>query len=299
MWLTVFPPPPLSQMKRPGNGGGSNAYNQREQQQQQMLSDEELAWKLFEEEEREEQKRVAQEKADAELAKRLAELPSPQQAPHTTSPPPPPPLLPPPPPPPRQQQQQHPIEVGREETDPIVIKRSQVEADELLAISLYATECSGVGEGGSSGNSGSCGSDSDDQIQCVAVKRPKVVTDDAEMADNDRKASMLIANVRDELRMPEVNIHALLCEFSRTIFSGKLESVSISWSKQMKLCAGICKYHYGGFCEVRLSEPLLKFRPRNDFLDTLLHEMIHAYCTQERALSHSLFDTFFCSVCNA
>ena len=33
----------------------------------------------------------------------------------------------------------------------------------------------------------------------------------------------------------------------------------------------------GGYCSVRLSEPLLKFRPRSDFINTLLHELIHAY----------------------
>jgi SprT-like family/Spartan-like zinc binding domain len=30
-------------------------------------------------------------------------------------------------------------------------------------------------------------------------------------------------------------------------------------------------------CEIRLSQPLLNLRPRSDLLDTLLHEMIHAY----------------------
>ena len=30
-------------------------------------------------------------------------------------------------------------------------------------------------------------------------------------------------------------------------------------------------------CTIRLSEPLLKFRPRSDLINTLLHEMIHAY----------------------
>lgn len=35
--------------------------------------------------------------------------------------------------------------------------------------------------------------------------------------------------------------------------------------------AGICSYQpRAGFCSVRLSEPLLKFRPREDLIDTLL-----------------------------
>jgi SprT-like domain-contaning protein Spartan len=31
-------------------------------------------------------------------------------------------------------------------------------------------------------------------------------------------------------------------------------------------------------CTIRLSEPLLKLRSRKDLVETLLHEMIHAYC---------------------
>ncbi|KAI9091111.1 zinc finger RAD18 domain-containing protein C1orf124 [Phlyctochytrium arcticum] len=45
----------------------------------------------------------------------------------------------------------------------------------------------------------------------------------------------------------------------------------------MTLCAGMCYYYPGGYCSVRLSEPLLKLRPRSDYINTLLHEMIHAY----------------------
>jgi predicted SprT family Zn-dependent metalloprotease len=45
----------------------------------------------------------------------------------------------------------------------------------------------------------------------------------------------------------------------------------------MKLCAGLCYYNpAGGGCTIRLSQPLLQFRPRSDLIDTLLHEMIHA-----------------------
>ncbi|CAE1298778.1 SPRTN [Acanthosepion pharaonis] len=33
----------------------------------------------------------------------------------------------------------------------------------------------------------------------------------------------------------------------------------------------------GGACSIRLSEPLLKLRPRKDLVQTLLHEMIHAH----------------------
>lgn len=33
----------------------------------------------------------------------------------------------------------------------------------------------------------------------------------------------------------------------------------------------------GMACVIRLSEPLLKLRPRKDLVETLLHEMIHAW----------------------
>ncbi|XP_048453041.1 DNA-dependent metalloprotease SPRTN, partial [Rhincodon typus] len=42
-------------------------------------------------------------------------------------------------------------------------------------------------------------------------------------------------------------------------------------------CAGVCSYEgRGGLCSIRISEPLLKLRPRRDLIETLLHEMIHA-----------------------
>ena len=36
-------------------------------------------------------------------------------------------------------------------------------------------------------------------------------------------------------------------------------------------CAGLCCYEgAGGLCTIKLSEPLLKFRPRSDLVNTLL-----------------------------
>lgn len=48
----------------------------------------------------------------------------------------------------------------------------------------------------------------------------------------------------------------------------------------MYQCAGICysrKNRLGMACVIRLSEPLLKLRARKDLVETLLHEMIHAW----------------------
>lgn len=48
----------------------------------------------------------------------------------------------------------------------------------------------------------------------------------------------------------------------------------------MYQCAGICysrRSRVGMACVIRLSEPLLKLRSRKDLIETLLHEMIHAW----------------------
>lgn len=75
---------------------------------------------------------------------------------------------------------------------------------------------------------------------------------------------------------PNPDIHGLFLTFNRHYFWSALDSVTIQWSKRMTVCAGLCKYQ-NGFCSISLSEPLLKLRPRKDLVETLLHEMIHAY----------------------
>jgi hypothetical protein len=44
----------------------------------------------------------------------------------------------------------------------------------------------------------------------------------------------------------------------------------------MTACGGTCEYRPRGGCRIKLSEPLLKFRPLSDIKNVLLHEMIHA-----------------------
>ncbi|XP_071455028.1 DNA-dependent metalloprotease dvc-1 [Hetaerina americana] len=77
---------------------------------------------------------------------------------------------------------------------------------------------------------------------------------------------------------PNPDIHALFLHFDNLFFWKKLRSVEVKWSPRMTSCAGICCYQgRGGLCSIRLSLPLLKLRPRKDLIETLLHEMIHAY----------------------
>lgn len=74
---------------------------------------------------------------------------------------------------------------------------------------------------------------------------------------------------------PNPDIRALFLEFNEKYFYSKLGSCTVDWSKRMTICAGIFYLREGGI--IRLSEPLLKLRPRSDLIQTLLHEMIHAY----------------------
>ena len=81
----------------------------------------------------------------------------------------------------------------------------------------------------------------------------------------------LLSAVAAELLDPCPDIYVLFCEFNESYFWSKLAGVELSWSQKMTLCAGMCYYEgYQGLCSIRLSEPLLKFRPRSDLVNTLL-----------------------------
>ncbi|XP_049831889.1 DNA-dependent metalloprotease SPRTN-like isoform X1 [Schistocerca gregaria] len=77
---------------------------------------------------------------------------------------------------------------------------------------------------------------------------------------------------------PTPDIHALFLQFNDRFFRGRLAAVEVKWSSRMTSNVGVCTYEgEDGLCTIRLSEPLLKLRPRKDLVETLLHEMIHAY----------------------
>ncbi|XP_004083927.1 sprT-like domain-containing protein Spartan [Oryzias latipes] len=99
-----------------------------------------------------------------------------------------------------------------------------------------------------------------DRKPTSGVERPLSIVDDSwEMLD------------------PSPDVRAMFLEFNDMFFWGKLSGVEVKWSPRMTLCAGVCSYEgRGGLCSIRLSEPLLKLRPRKDLVETLLHEMIHA-----------------------
>lgn len=112
-------------------------------------------------------------------------------------------------------------------------------------------------------------------LDATAVVVPTKRTKEGLTACEDRH------NVTDELLElldPTPDVYALFQEFDRIYFWGKLKCCEVKWSPRMTLCAGLCHYEgRGGLCSIRLSGPLLKLRPRKDLVQTLLHEMIHAY----------------------
>ncbi|XP_073672705.1 DNA-dependent metalloprotease SPRTN [Garra rufa] len=88
---------------------------------------------------------------------------------------------------------------------------------------------------------------------------------------------MSIVDESWEMLDPNPDVRAMFLQFNEKFFWGKLSGVEVKWSPRMTLCAGVCSYEgRGGLCSIRLSEPLLKLRPRKDLVQTLLHEMIHA-----------------------
>uniref|UniRef100_A0A182FQ76 Protein with SprT-like domain at the N terminus n=1 Tax=Anopheles albimanus TaxID=7167 RepID=A0A182FQ76_ANOAL len=99
--------------------------------------------------------------------------------------------------------------------------------------------------------------------------------------DDDLNSTQNLVHPEWEILDPTPDIYSLFPLFDRKFFQGKLSCVQLEWSKKMYNCAGICyqrSNRLGKSCIIRLSEPLLKLRPRKDLVQTLLHEMIHAYC---------------------
>lgn len=97
---------------------------------------------------------------------------------------------------------------------------------------------------------------------------------------------------------PFIDIHELISLYNTLYFrSLLLPRVEVSWSSRLTLCAGICELvrdpaNNNKYTKIRLklSEALLKYRPRSDVVDTLLHEAIHAYFFITTSWRHSRGD---------
>lgn len=118
--------------------------------------------------------------------------------------------------------------------------------------------------------------DEDAALQAIATLDP--------LSEEQKAAQASIHEIlHGEDTGPFVDIHKLFGFYNVLYFRNLLLSqVEVSWSPRLTLCAGTCelsKDDDGNYRRIRikLSEPLLKFRPREDTIDTLLHEAIHAY----------------------
>ncbi|KAF2739945.1 hypothetical protein EJ04DRAFT_426021 [Polyplosphaeria fusca] len=96
---------------------------------------------------------------------------------------------------------------------------------------------------------------------------------------------------------PFVDVHELFGNYNTLYFQKLLvPRVEVLWSPRLTLCAGICELSKdpatGKFTRIRLklSTPLLQYRPRSDTINTLLHEAIHAYFFITTSWRHSRGD---------
>ncbi|XP_033211355.1 sprT-like domain-containing protein Spartan [Belonocnema kinseyi] len=107
------------------------------------------------------------------------------------------------------------------------------------------------------------------------------ITENAAFPDSNLKENYKPKTLIDntlEIIDPTPNIHTLFVQFDKRFFGNKLLPVEVKWSHRMTSCAGTCSFNTGSrYCVIALSSPLLKLRPRKDLIETLLHEMIHAY----------------------
>ncbi|KAK3715001.1 hypothetical protein LTR37_007491 [Vermiconidia calcicola] len=136
---------------------------------------------------------------------------------------------------------------------------------------------------------------------------------DMAMTDEDAaiQAISTLGTLSEEQQEAKVRIDTILCSDDPFIDINELFNlynilyfrslllprVEVSWSPRLTLCAGICELvrdpnNGNKYTKTRLklSEPLLKFRPRSDVINTLLHEAIHAYFFITTSWRHSRGD---------
>ncbi|XP_014475058.1 PREDICTED: sprT-like domain-containing protein Spartan [Dinoponera quadriceps] len=111
-----------------------------------------------------------------------------------------------------------------------------------------------------------------EELNCLGV------TENAIHPEKENYKPRTLVDHTLELIDPTPNIYTLFVQFNIRFFWSVLCSVEVKWSSRMTSCAGVCTFHNNNKqCVISLSAPLLKLRPRKDLVETLLHEMIHAY----------------------
>jgi hypothetical protein len=127
---------------------------------------------------------------------------------------------------------------------------------------------------------------SDDEAATIAISTFNTASD----IDLSPAQVAAISTIATELSSsaPFIEDLTILFDAYSTLYFCSLlhRTTTLAWSTRMTSCAGTCSLvldkatkrpKHPRECIVRLSEPLLKFRPRSDTINTLLHEMIHAY----------------------
>ena len=91
-------------------------------------------------------------------------------------------------------------------------------------------------------------------------------------------AQKSVIDLSDDLNAVNPDVFVLFQKYNILYFDSKLSGCELKWSKRMTLCAGLCCYEgRGGLCSIKLSSPLLQYRSTKDTVETLIHEMIHAF----------------------
>lgn len=92
---------------------------------------------------------------------------------------------------------------------------------------------------------------------------------------------MNATTVEDSLVQYYPSVEQLFVYYDAKFFRSELQKVvTIEWSNKMKSIAGSFSFRRDDKNEthiIRLSRPLLQFCPFADTINTLLHEMIHAF----------------------
>ena len=85
-------------------------------------------------------------------------------------------------------------------------------------------------------------------------------------------------DLKKDYKLINPNIHMLFAKYNRLFFDDKLNKyVFLKWDYSEKKNAGLCIKDRDTMITIFLSVPLLQYRPSKDLIETLLHEMIHAY----------------------